>query len=91
MAIELNGWDVQEMTEAVEGVSAAPETGNLSWKSRVAWDGGFGLDVRTLGIGQMGEVMTRPSPCVAIIRPSCWAATPGRRRSRRSWRRWALA
>ena len=59
MAIELNGWDVQEMTEAVEGVSAAPETGNLSWKSRVAWDGGFGLDVRTLGIGQMGEVMTR--------------------------------
>ncbi len=59
MTTELNGWNVQEMTDAVEGVREAPDTGNLTWKSRVAWDGGFGLDVRTLGIGQMGEVMER--------------------------------
>ena len=56
---ELNGWDVQAMTDAVEGVRDAPETGDLTWTSRVAWDGGFGLDVRTQGIGQMGAVMER--------------------------------
>ncbi len=59
MATELNGWNVQAMTDAVEGVRDAPETGNLTWTSRVAWDGGFGLDVRTQGIGQMGAVMER--------------------------------
>ncbi len=59
MTKELNGWSVEAMTEAVEGVREQPEAGILSWRSKVVWDGGFGLDVRTLGIEQMGETMPR--------------------------------
>ena len=55
----LNGWDVDAMNEAVEGVRQEPEAGALTWRSRVTWDGGFGLDVRTREIEQMGEVMER--------------------------------
>jgi len=59
MSTELNGWSVEAMTEAVEGVRERPETGILTWRSKVAWDGGFGLDVHTVGIDQMGETMRR--------------------------------
>lgn len=59
MATKLNGWDVEAMTEAVEGVEQTPEAGKLTWRSQVAWDGGFGLDVRTREIEQLGEVMGR--------------------------------
>lgn len=59
MPTELNGWSVEAMTEAVDGVRQKPESGILTWRSTVSWDGGFGLDVRTLGIDQMGETMRR--------------------------------
>ncbi len=59
MTTALNGWDVEAMTEAVEGVREQPQAGRLTWRSRVSWDGGFGLDVRTLQIEQMGEAMGR--------------------------------
>ncbi len=59
MATLLNGWDVDAMTEAVEGVREDPESGHLIWRSRTSWDGGFGLDVRTREIEQLGEVMER--------------------------------
>lgn len=59
MATELNGWDVEAMTEAVEGIKQEPEAGQLTWRSRVTWDGGFGLDVRTREIEQLGQVMER--------------------------------
>lgn len=59
MATMLNGWNVDEMTEAVEGVKQDPESGHLTWRSRVTWDGGFGLDVHTREIEQLGEVMRR--------------------------------
>lgn len=59
MANVLNGWDVDAMNEAVEDVRQQPESGRLSWRSRVSWDGGFGLDVRTREIEQLGEVLDR--------------------------------
>jgi uncharacterized OsmC-like protein len=59
MSKELNGWNVEAMTEAVEGVKQQPEAGKLTWRSRVTWDGGFGLDVRTREIEQLGQVMER--------------------------------
>lgn len=59
MATELNGWDVEGMTEAVQAVERQPEAGRLTWRSSVRWDGGFGLDVRTREIEQMGEAMPR--------------------------------
>lgn len=55
----LNGWDVDAVTEAVEGVRQEPASGRLTWRSRVTWDGGFGLDVRTGEIEQFGEVIPR--------------------------------
>lgn len=59
MATEMNGWNVEAMTEAVEAVKQQPEAGKLTWRSRVTWDGGFGLDVRTQGIEQLGQVIER--------------------------------
>ena len=59
MANVVNGWDVDAMNEAVEGVRQQPEAGRLTWRSRVTWDGGFGLDVRTTEIEQLGRVMPR--------------------------------
>ncbi len=59
MSTMLNGWDVEAMTEAVEGVAQQPETGKVTWRSTVAWDGGFGLDVRVAEIEQMGETVAR--------------------------------
>jgi uncharacterized OsmC-like protein len=60
MATVLNGWDVDAMNEAVEGVKEEPESGRLTWRSRVRWDRGFGLDVRTREIEQLGDVVERP-------------------------------
>ena len=54
-----NGWDVGAVAEAVEGVREQPEAGRLTWRSRVVWDGGFGLDVHTREIEQLGEVLER--------------------------------
>lgn len=55
----LNGWNVELLNEAVEGVKQQPESGKLTWRSKVNWDGGFGLDVRTNEIEQMGETIKR--------------------------------
>lgn len=57
--VMLNGWDVKAMQEAVEGVRAQPEAGRLTWRGRVRWDGGFGMDARAEGIEQLGQVMPR--------------------------------
>lgn len=59
MSTELNGWNMEAMSEAIESVKQQPEAGQLTWRSRVMWDGGFGLDVRTQGIEQLGEVIER--------------------------------
>jgi uncharacterized OsmC-like protein len=59
MDTQLNGWDVQAMTDAVEGVRQQPEAGRLAWRSRVTWDGGFGLDVKAVEIEQLGQSMKR--------------------------------
>lgn len=55
----LNGWDMNEMEAAIEAVRENPEAGELTWRERVSWDGGFGLDVRTREIRQLEETMTR--------------------------------
>lgn len=55
----LNGWDVEAVTEAVHAVEEQPEAGLLTWRGTAVWDGGFGLDVRTREIEQLGEVMPR--------------------------------
>jgi uncharacterized OsmC-like protein len=55
----LNGWDLDAMTEAVEAVKQEPGAGRLTWRSRVEWDGGFGLDLRTREIEQLGDVLPR--------------------------------
>lgn len=60
MSTVLNGWDVDAMNEAVDGVRQQPDAGKLTWRSRVRWDGGFGLDVRTREIEQLGDVIERP-------------------------------
>ena len=60
MTMMLNGWDVDAMNEAVEAVKEQPESGCLTWRSRVRWDGGFGVNVRTRDIEQLGEVLERP-------------------------------
>ena len=57
--MELNGWDLKAMNEAVEGVKQQPEAGKLNWRSKVIWDGGFGLDVHTREIVQLGQKMQR--------------------------------
>jgi uncharacterized OsmC-like protein len=59
MMTELNGWNVEAMTEAIEGVKQNPEAGPLTWRGRAVWDGGFGLDVHTTEIEQLGQVMKR--------------------------------
>lgn len=59
MTKRLNGWDVEAMTKAVDDVRQKPEAGRLKWRSHVTWDGGFGLDVRTRRIEQLGEAMER--------------------------------
>ena len=59
MTTTLNGWDVEAMTQAVTMVKEQPEAGLLTWRGRSIWDGGFGLDVRTREIEQLGEVMNR--------------------------------
>lgn len=59
MATELNGWNVEAMTEAVEGVRQNPGAGRLTWRSHVTWDGAFGLNVHTREIEQLGQVMRR--------------------------------
>lgn len=56
---ELNGWDLDEFEATVGAVQENPEAGRLTWRSRVDWDAGFGLDVRTDEIEQLGQVMRR--------------------------------
>ncbi len=55
----LNGWDVASLQGAIEDVAANPEAGALTWRSHVVWDAGFGLDVRTDSIEQLGQEMPR--------------------------------
>jgi len=59
MGTEINGWNAEAMSEAVEAVRTQPEAGRLTWRSRVKWDGGFGLDVHTREIEQLGQAMPR--------------------------------
>ena len=59
MTTTLNGWDVEAMTQAITMVKEQPEAGLLTWRGRSIWDGGFGLDVHTREIEQLGEVMDR--------------------------------
>ena len=59
MTTTLNGWDVEAMTQAITMVEEQPEAGLLTWRGRSIWDGGFGLDVHTREIEQLGEVMDR--------------------------------
>ena len=59
MTTTLNGWDVEALTQAIAMVQEQPEAGLLTWRGRSIWDGGFGLDVRTREIEQLGEVMDR--------------------------------
>lgn len=59
MTADLNGWNLQAMNEAVESVKQQPDAGKLDWRSRVTWNAGFGLDVRTLEIQQLDAVMER--------------------------------
>ncbi len=59
MTSTLNGWDVEAVAEAVRAVQAQPESGLLTWRGEAIWDGGFGLDVRTREIEQLGQVMSR--------------------------------
>jgi uncharacterized OsmC-like protein len=59
MTTTLNGWDVEAVKEAVATVEEQPEAGQLTWRGRATWDGGFGLDVRTREIEQLGEVIPR--------------------------------
>lgn len=59
MTTMLNGWDVDAVTEAVTQVQEQPEAGVLTWRGRAVWDGGFGLDVHTREIEQLGETMER--------------------------------
>jgi uncharacterized OsmC-like protein len=59
MATLLNGWDVDQVAQAVADVKNEPESGRLTWRSRVIWDGGFGLDVRTEEIEQSEEKLPR--------------------------------
>ena len=59
MTTQLNGWSVEGMTEAIDGVRQQPEAGKLTWRNTVHWDGGFGLDVRAREIEQLGEVLPR--------------------------------
>ncbi len=59
MTTTLNGWDVDAVTEAVTLVQDRPEAGLLTWRGQAVWDGGFGLDVRTRQIEQLGETMER--------------------------------
>jgi len=57
---ELNGWNIEAMNKAIDGVKEQPEAGKLTWRSRVDWDSGYGLDVRTREIKQLGQVIQRP-------------------------------
>ncbi len=56
---KLNGWDLEEFQQIVEAVKEEPEVGKLTWRGRVGWDAGFGLDVHTEEIEQLGEVIRR--------------------------------
>ncbi len=59
MPTELNGWNLDAMKEAVETIKQQPEAGKLAWRSSLEWDGGFGLDIQTDEIQQLGEIMKR--------------------------------
>jgi uncharacterized OsmC-like protein len=59
MKRNLNGWDLDAVEQAVEGVRQEPAAGHLTWRNRVTWDGGFGLDVRTRDITQLDQVIPR--------------------------------
>lgn len=56
---ELNGWDLDAMNAAVEEVRQNPEAGRLTWRGRVRWDAGFGLDAHTESIEQLGARLPR--------------------------------
>lgn len=55
----LNGWIVEDVAGAISMIDENPEAGKLTWRSTAVWDGGFGLDVRTQEIEQLGDSMAR--------------------------------
>ena len=91
MTTTLNGWDVEAMTQAITMVKEQPEAGLLTWRGRSIWDGGFGLDVRTREIEQLGEVMDRHFTLRSDHPRSCSAITRAQQPSRRCWRHWVRA
>lgn len=58
-AQELNGWNLDSMQGAIHDLEQHPSSARLTWRSRVVWDGGFGLDIRVGEIEQQGQVMKR--------------------------------
>jgi uncharacterized OsmC-like protein len=60
MAKQLNGWNLEKMTETIDALKQHPEAGKLTWRSRVTWDSGFGLDVRTEEMEQLDQAIKRP-------------------------------
>lgn len=54
-----NGWNLNDFHAAIDMVAGRPEAGRLTFRGRVAWDGGFAGDARALEIEQLGEVMER--------------------------------
>ena len=56
---QLNGWDLEAMTAAVEDVRQNPEAGRVTWRGRAVWHGGFGLDAHTDAIEQLGNRLER--------------------------------
>ena len=55
----LNGWDLDAFRQTVATVESSTEAGRLTWRSRVTWDGHFGLDAHTEAIEQLGQVIPR--------------------------------
>ena len=58
-ATRLNGFGLEQFEETGEAVKRQAEAGKLTWRGRVRWDGGFGVDARTGTIEQLGERMPR--------------------------------
>lgn len=55
----LNGWNLEALNGAVDAVRQQPEAGILTWRGRVTWDGGFGMDARAEEIEVLGQAIRR--------------------------------
>jgi uncharacterized OsmC-like protein len=55
----LNGWDLDRFQETIAAVEENPESGKVTWRGHVAWDGRFGLDAHADEIKPLGQVIRR--------------------------------